>query len=1204
MLQESLGVGGESAASVKRALVQAQKLLQLASVRPNALTLREYREGLEECLKAEGSTAMKLIGFQLAGTAPGCSTHDVWRFILEAVVTELGSSENPSALAAAVPVLGQIPVPLVLGFLLSREREPMNKLHTILTHEDVEVRCDAIETLSKLMLGVAINVAGDGLFVFPFESHEARICCQQDLETMVNDCWKLIFHTLSFDGQSQSAMWAAGTAFTALAGLFARSSSMAPYFSSIRESIRVQAPIDDVASMIYKQAFPRIRALIAVARALPTKQQPDAMLWISMLLYTMMERSGAQCPSVSVPYMEIDCEDTNVDGADDDDEPHASTEPVRIDDLVSDLLESWAFPTISRRVSLAHATSMCRAIFILLAHPLQTFTRMRWAAQLANHVIAQCYLANKTSNNSNAATSPELKHELCVMLVKTFAWLSGVNCQTLFVRTTEALYLVDQEKDRRDLVQTLMDTIAEHVTANRDFQLLQGLCTMAFFRQPKGFSRLSPRTNGSEVFRALFQALANMTELHSPPRRGAVEYQISQLIALRVFRGLLLLKLGGSATTSPKAYRRSCEISENIVYYTGLLTSHFQSMLVCPELALRESIEFFQQELFPSMDQIASQCGRLQILWIGVRLHRNYASHVPFEALVRELQRETGRLFTAIWNDDDDMEGATFDNGLLGCGGASAEETPASRKRAGDANNVDALMVLGDCITLLAQLQPHTQPQFLQMCEKMIAALSVSGSAPAITSQQYRVIEDVMALLSTPVRTDPTSEPEAQFSKGIFDPVDIFLPRKHFGENGEAGHAVNPQDDDYREPITVTGSADPVSVQISHHHPLSGKEEVVALDISCCNVTTWALSDLEIHLRPLGGVGVVQCIDASKDLKLRLLRAGETVSVDTSGGSTSLPPFGVIKAQKQFRVCKFTQASFLVQAVLVQEPSQDVDDMGGNPAEEASPTPIRLAFSNRYMLHFDTLLRLPQPQFATAAFFQHYWQSANSGVSWHVKAQESHGGKLGVCQRALHVMNTKIGAVSELFLELPMHFHIAMLTQTRWGSYVAATLTMSLQTDSSWSGVLEVRSTRENIREFEKWPTDTGRLFCGSHVQLCNPAATPSVGSESIHAPTSASDAPTSLPAASSLFDNTASTPVRAPMESIARENGASADEPPAISAASMFAPDVRSTTSFHKDVSVATDRMSSFARSSQQPEQTRAPEATPPPDEQWGNFL
>lgn len=130
MLQESLGGGGESAASAKKALTHVQKLVQLASARPNALTLREYRDALEvrthgtrrqfaaltqlscessqESLKPEGSAVMKTVGFQLAGIAPRCCTHEVWRFILEAVVTELGNSENTSSLAAAISVLGSV----------------------------------------------------------------------------------------------------------------------------------------------------------------------------------------------------------------------------------------------------------------------------------------------------------------------------------------------------------------------------------------------------------------------------------------------------------------------------------------------------------------------------------------------------------------------------------------------------------------------------------------------------------------------------------------------------------------------------------------------------------------------------------------------------------------------------------------------------------------------------------------------------------------------------------------------------------------------------------------------------------------------------------------------------------------------------------------------------------------------------------------
>ncbi|KAG7401016.1 hypothetical protein PHYBOEH_003211 [Phytophthora boehmeriae] len=301
MLQESLGVGGDSASSVRKLVTHVQKLVQLASVTPNALTLREYRDALEECLKSEGSAAMKILGFQLAGIASSCSTLEVWKFILEACITEMGDSENTSVLAEAVHVLGLIPVSLVLGFLLSPEREPMNKLRAALTHEDTGVRCSAIETLSKLTVDVVINVAGDGLFIFPFESHEARICCQQDVETMVNDCWKLIFHTLFLDGQPQNADRVVGAAFTALANLFARSSPMTQFFPSTREAFRAQSSVDDVTSMVYKNAFPRIRALITAAQTLTMKQQPDAILWIAMVLHVMMERSGARCPSVSVP---------------------------------------------------------------------------------------------------------------------------------------------------------------------------------------------------------------------------------------------------------------------------------------------------------------------------------------------------------------------------------------------------------------------------------------------------------------------------------------------------------------------------------------------------------------------------------------------------------------------------------------------------------------------------------------------------------------------------------------------------------------------------------------------------------------------------------------------------------------------------------------------------------------------------------------
>ncbi|RLN97768.1 hypothetical protein BBJ28_00024448 [Nothophytophthora sp. Chile5] len=782
---------------------------------------------------------------------------------------------------------------------------------------------------------------------------------------IVVDCWKLIFHTLFLGNQPQNTAETVGAAFSALAMLFARSSVMNPLFSTGREAARSQAPVNDVIAVMYKQAFPRIRSLLAVAQALPMKHQPDAMLWIAMLLYIMMEHSGARCPSISVPYLEIDVLDTesnNLGDDDDDEEPHASTERVRVDELVSGLLDAWAFPTLSRRSSLVQATSMCRAVFVLLSHPLQTFSRLRWAAQLANHLIAQCYFASKISSNSKSQL--DLKLELSGMLVKTFEWLSGVNCLALFVRAIEALYLLDHERDRRDLVQALMDTIAEQVLTKRNFQLLEGLCVLPFFRQPKGSSRLSPRSNGYEVFRALVQAFVSLPST-SPPVRGTRERQVAQLILLEAFRGLLMMK---PSAKSLQSHRWTNEVNENLCRYMGLLTAHFQFVLSHSTLMLRESLDFFVRDLYPAVRQIPSQSARLQLLWIGVRLHREYASHISFEYLLNHLHFEANQLFSTDRDDQEPSE-AAFDNGSLG----GAGEGPSSGKHLGDITVVEALMVLGDCIALLAQSQPQAQSHLQETCQRMIAMLSTSGSPPAISSQQYRVYveegKEVLTLISASPATDASSTSSSFVSSEIFDPNAVFQPRKKHNDAYEVGLSTNQLDDEHIEPLTVTGTADPVAVQICHHQPLTQQADVIALEVSCCNLTTWSLSDLELQLRPIGGTSVVKCVDMTKDLKLRLLRAGETSS---SGTSDSLPPFGVLKAEKRFQVCRFTQITFLVQAVFAHEGTSDGNE-DGNAAESTSSS-IRLAFSDRYVVHFGTLLRLPQPQFATASFFQHCWQ--------------------------------------------------------------------------------------------------------------------------------------------------------------------------------------------------------------------------------------
>lgn len=376
---------------------------------------------------------MKVIGYRILAKQPTCLDHDAWNFVLESCVMELAGSQNAPVLTLSIPVLEQIPLPLVLGFLVSTEKEPMNKLRAILSHEDIDVRCCAIGTLSRIMLEIAASITNGGLMVFPFESHEARICCQQDVWTMVVDVWKIIFQTLLLpDVHLQDAV---GAAFAAMRMLFARTSAMAPFFSLTKTHSRNQAAMNDIASALYRDAYPLARTLIDAVRKLPMKYQATGAVWIATLLYMMMERTGARCPSVSVPYLSLDVVNAGSDNLDQDESDTSSTERVRIDQLVAEQLESWMIPLLSSKTSLSQSSSICRAIFILLSHPMQEFSRLTHSATLVNHMTAQCAF------NKNSAT----KLEFAQMLVRAFSWLSSAGWLIWFTRTVDAVFLVDRE---------------------------------------------------------------------------------------------------------------------------------------------------------------------------------------------------------------------------------------------------------------------------------------------------------------------------------------------------------------------------------------------------------------------------------------------------------------------------------------------------------------------------------------------------------------------------------------------------------------------------------------------------------------------------------------------------------------------------------------------------------------------------------------
>lgn len=395
---------------------------------------------------------VRALGFRLAARAPPCAKMDTWQLLVDACVAELAGSQNAPALLVALPLLARAPLPLVLRFFASPEREPMNKLRSVLTHDQSDVRCAAIAACARLTVDVAVNVlTADGLLALPFESHEARVCCQQDVWTIVVDTWKLIFQALFPAGDQRPAgsgtvgggstagsVDSVGAALVAMHTLFSRGSALNT-FNVVKEAPQTQSAVNDLVSAVFKEAFPRILAIQAAARKLPMRHQVDAFVWIAMLLYMMMDKSGARCPGISLPYVDIDMVAAPSDDgdADDDDDNHLSGSScrARVDQLATDVLEAWICPLLARKASLAQSSALCRAAFVLLSHPLMAFARLQRAPMLVRELVAQCFFHK----------SSELKLEMSQMLVKVFAWVTADTCVPLFVRVVEALSLMERE---------------------------------------------------------------------------------------------------------------------------------------------------------------------------------------------------------------------------------------------------------------------------------------------------------------------------------------------------------------------------------------------------------------------------------------------------------------------------------------------------------------------------------------------------------------------------------------------------------------------------------------------------------------------------------------------------------------------------------------------------------------------------------------
>ncbi|TMW64913.1 hypothetical protein Poli38472_009080 [Pythium oligandrum] len=1032
-------LGGENSANAKKIFAKAHRLLQLVTTKRHALALRDYREVLEECLKTEASGTMKILGYRMASRVPTCTTHEIWQMLLEAAVMELASSQNAAVLVFSIPMFEQFPIPLVLSFLITSEKEPMNKLRAVLSHEDTNVRCCAITSLAKMTLEVATSLTNDGLYAFAFESHEARNVCQQDVWTMIVDVWKIIFQSLLLGDVPDVS----GAAFTAMRMLFAKTTVISQLALVNPPKGQNQSAANDLAASVYKEACPRIRSLYESAKALPVKNQVDAAAWLAMLLYMMMERTGAQCPSLSVPYLEIDMFSTSqIEDDDGDDVSSATTERARMDELSSSLLETWMLPLLEQKTTLAQKGALCRAVFLLLSHPLLEFTRIRVAGLLVRHLVAQCHY-HKTF---------DARMEMNMMLVRSFAWVSSNDCLTLFSRPVETIHLMERESDRKELLQLLMDTICRRIISSRDFLLLESICTMDLFRQLTG-SSIAQRSNSSRVFKALIQALV----LRNGPAGFSMERQVAQLIVLKAFHALLVVKVSPSLDAQPGDPEGS-----HVMCYVTLLSEHFRNLVNDQKCVLRESLLFYQEEVLSAVKKIESIVIRLQLLWVGIQLS-TLQEIVPVANLVELLSSEISKSYTNNRNNSrvggDTAGGAPFsgtiDDGRLG---GSFEHGDLYRKSVAEIEERDdgrILLALLECLKALARRDPQQLGSLETLRTQLHAHFTTLGS-----SLQCQLLEEPFVV-----------EPAAHDGKcdgyvlAAFRPGSLFQPPRYSDLLESTNMAKQHQQIGQRHRAVITGSTDPFTLEISYRQTIAHHEDVVTLSVACCNTSSVSMDGFEIHVRPKGPV---RCIDPSNDLKMRMLQGCS---------SSSLPPSAILKFEKRFLVQRFAEVEFYFQVVF--------SELEAAASEESNPPSARLAVSVPYALPFDALFRRPREALATAAFFQASWNSAEDATLFRVESAQSKPSVLGFCQSLLKLPSDRICVIDELMIDLPIHTHICYLAKTRWDDYVAISVTLSRPgTAGTWFGVCEVRSTKPNVFEFSRSPQGVLTVICGDKLQI------------------------------------------------------------------------------------------------------------------------
>nr|CCA17640.1 conserved hypothetical protein [Albugo laibachii Nc14] len=1021
----------------KKILLKAQKLLLLASVRNDALTLREYRQVLAECLQPEASASLKVIGFQLAHHSPTCSTSATWSIVMDALVTELASSEDLSVLKNAIPLFDVIPVIILIDFLIASEKTPLNKLRNLLSHVDVQIHCLAIATLARLSIRIACSLADEILQSLPFESHETRIICLQDINLILIDIQKLICQDLFALNESIKS-----EAFKAMSNLFSQSALVQQFLPKETKSsacLRTNAlALNDLVCLALREALPAICSLVKSVDLLPNEMKVDGLHWLAVVLCFLMDRTGARCPGISVPYLTVDYDHDTLQSSQlecsEDDLSQPSTQRLRVDQFAHDFFTEKLHP-ILRDASFFHATTLCRASFHLMLHPLLEFSRFHLARPLLDHLIAQCYHQETI----------EAREEIATMLYHTFLWLPASDCLQAFTQTMDALLLVDRERGDPHFVPHLLHGIVSRVLCQSELVLLKLLCHLDLFeafRTEKIATAISIPATCS-----LSQLLQAQITVPSGLRKRSL---VKDLKALENVPASQILVIGSfSRLLYPFPQSKPSDIDHLQSGFMALLMDHFCRAISGTQYFLQESLQLMAELLdTKAYQRIVSQKVRLQLVSLALRLIPKLPT-LSLHLLFTHLDHEISLIKSSFPPDKPTI--FSFDQ-------PSRNNTCANT--GGQFEIVSALLT---CSKLLTTIQSSESMKIENSIMEMVSIIS------SIKRADYMFLSQFQSKLQPPVDTSPYLED--WFLPCCYLP--LFNIDRLFAPDPFTSNRTLEWD---QASVVVSGGSDPLTISASYRHTDPSQRDRITLIVSACNVTNLEMNDVELYIRYSSNV--------SSESKCNDL----VLNIRPHVHGTALLPNGTIRIERKFHVHCFSRSTFGFQLVFKEEKTTGNDNA-------AVVERTKLAACDPFVVGFDALLKLKDEVASpSAAVFRVMWQSAEARCAFSVVSTASQSiPLLSFAQTLIKASNACMHILPDLLIDSTSYIHIAYVAQTHWKTRILASLVLTARhtKDSSgeWFGSLEIRSSKAVIDELQSATEDCLRVFVGNHLRLDHPHA-------------------------------------------------------------------------------------------------------------------